>query len=132
MDNAGTDIATLLQTNLFGTIGTDLFINSAPDPPDNMILVNDTSGLPPIDAMGDGGSSFEIPGIQIQVRNDSNSTAITTMWNIFYLLHKYNGTINSANYLLILASQNPFLLYKDENERFVYACNFLAKRRPVQ
>lgn len=130
--NPAKHIADLLQTNGYGTQGTDIFVNSTPDPPDNCIEVNDTGGIPPINAMGTDGASFEIPGIQIQVKNNSNATAISKIWGIFYLLHKYSGTIDTVDYLLIEASQNPFFLYKDENERFAYACNFLVKRRPAQ
>lgn len=126
--NAAKDVSSLLQTNSYGTEGTDIFVNSAPDPPANCIEINDTGGLPPSDAMGTDGASFLRPGVQIKVRNTSNSSALTSIWNIFNLLHKYSGTIDSVNYKLIVAVQQPFLLYKDENERYTYCCNFLVER----
>lgn len=127
------DIATLLQTNSFGTLGTDLFVNGSPDPPDNSVEVNDSGGVYPVDAMGSSSSKpmFERPGIQVKVRNNSNSTAAEKIYDIFVLLHGYAGTIGDMEYLFIEASQSPFKLFKDENERSVYVCNFLLNRRSV-
>lgn len=125
------DIAGLLATQGYGTEGTNIFVNIAPDSTDNMIEVNDTGGFGPLNSMGGAGTkpNLEVTGFQVRVRNNTNQTAHSNIYNIYKLLDGYNGTLDSVAYLLIQAAQTPFILYKDENERYNYACNFICERR---
>ena len=41
------DIATILQTNGLGTLGTDIFVGREPETPDQIITIYDTPGIAP-------------------------------------------------------------------------------------
>lgn len=131
------DIATYCANEGLGTLGTDIFINDLPDTPgypDNLIVFTDTAGFPPDHAMGGPSTNpvFENPGIQVLVQNNSSETALDTCYDALQLLDGLKDqTIDSVSYLLVTALQSPFILGKDENDRYRVVCNFIVTRRPV-
>lgn len=127
--SAAADIADYLE-NLSPSSYENIYVNNSPNSPDNTIELNDTGGVPPVDAMGtqDNKPMLQNPGLQVRVRNNSNQTASDTIQSLVGELHGLSTTINGTRYYYVWAVQEPFFLFKDENERFYYVCNFLMKR----
>lgn len=127
--SAAADIADYLE-NLSPSSYENIYVNNSPTSPDNTIELNDTGGVPPVDAMGtqDNKPMLQNPGLQVRVRNNSNQTASDTIQSLVGELHGLSTTINGTRYYYVWAVQEPFFLFKDENERFYYVCNFLMKR----
>ncbi len=127
------DIATYLDTNNHGTVGTDLWINTLPDRSgvsDNAIAIFDTAGFPPTNAMGNANLVFEHPGIQVRVRNNTAQTAQEKCYAIYLLLNGRVSFTGFADYLMMAARHFPFLLQIDSNDREHWVCNFMLTRRP--
>lgn len=131
------DIATYCANQGLGTLGTDIFVNDLPDKPgypDNLIVFNDTPGFPPDHAMGGPSTNpvFENPTLQVLVQNIYSETASNNCYNVFQELDGLKDqTIDSVVYLLVTALNTPFIIGKDENDRYRVACDFLITRRPV-
>jgi hypothetical protein len=131
------DIATYCANQGIGTLGTDIFVNNLPDTPeypDNLVVFNDTAGFGPDHAMGgpSDNPAFENPSVQVLVQNVYSETAINTCYDVFQLLDGLKDqTIDSVVYLLVTALNSPFIIGKDENDRYRVACDFLVTRRPV-
>ena len=120
---AESDIAARLASAGFGTLGTDLFINTLPATPDNCISVSGYAGSPPERTHDTSGNAR--PGIQVRVRNTSAATGRTVIENIFnYLDGSGNVSLSSVFFLSIDAVQSPFPMGKDENNRTEYSVNF--------
>lgn len=114
------DIATYLQANGVGTIGTDIFLGQLPANPDNVTAIFEYAGEPP-DLHWNG----EYPGLQVLVRNKSYEAGRQKIEQAKNILHGVSETvINNHRYLLIRANQSPAFLQRDENNRTIFACNF--------
>lgn len=85
---AADDLAEYLEDQGLGTVGTDIFTGDMNDSPDNVIVLNQTGGMPP-SVMGD----YEQPGLQINIRNTSYAFAQTLALKILKKLH---GIINTT------------------------------------
>ncbi len=107
----------------YGTLGTNIFVNTKPATPDNLISVFGYAGRAPSvvhDCDGEGR-----PGVQVWVRNTSAATARSTIESIFGELDGLtNITINGTYYLGIFANQHPEPMGKDENGRSEFSVNF--------
>lgn len=121
------DIATYLQTNGFGFIGTDIYYGFLSDEPDHAICIYDTSGRP-TELHG-----IKQPNFQIVVRDASYTTASTTIESIETLLqYLTNTTINGTFYLNINNLQAPFSTGWDKEGaegRVTLVQNYLTQKR---
>lgn len=127
------DIATYLDTNGHGTVGSTLWVNKLPDRTglsDNLIAVFDTAGFPPTNLMGNANIAFEHPGIQIRVRNQSAQTSQSKCYAIYLLLNGRSSFTGFTDYLMMAARQFPFLMQVDDSDREHWICNFALTRRP--
>lgn len=119
------DLSDYLSTGNVGS--TDIFCGWVPMSPDTLIAIHETGGLPSVHAMasGPGQAMVEQPRVQIQVRDADYESARLIMHRVHARLDgTRNQTINGVTYHWIEAVQQPFFLHRDENSRFVLACNY--------
>ena len=119
------EIGTYLETQGVGTQATDLFLRSAPDTPDACVAVLEYGGAPPVPKMGNtpGAVILERPRIQVRARAATYTAAETKAKAAWSALHWFVGTLSGTVYYKIEALQSPFLLERDENNRFIVGFN---------
>lgn len=118
------DIATFLEAEGIGTIGTDLFTGDIPEEPDNCVALFEYSGQPP-DVVVD----IDYPGLQVRVRNTNYSAARAKIQDIFELLHTFTNTaLSGAQYISIYAVQSPHPLGRDKKNRIDFVQNFMITK----
>lgn len=116
------------ESSLGLTGGTNLFMSSAPESPDNLVAVYDISGPTP-DLSLDNRNYFR-DGVQIMVRDNSYIEAMTKAWAIITFLQGRAGeTWNSVYYALIRTIMTPELLEWDSNNRAKIIFSIEAQRR---
>lgn len=120
------DIKDMIEDSSSGlshVFGTDLFIASMPDTPDNCVCIYDTGGSPM------GPFSYEAPNVQINVRNNAYQAGYDIARDLkYYLHHKENETWNSTRYILIDLRSDILFLGQDENNRYEWSMNFRIQR----
>ena len=149
MSSVAFDIAARLATLSFGTVGTDIFVESLPDSElsggfvaDNIIGVFALpSGEPTEETMGDS-VAFELYNLQVQVRNNSLQTAESKSYSIFNLVPTVGVelTINTTGYNRIWRMGTPRQMLQadaqgmtageDSKGRVKWVIEFGVKRRP--
>ena len=125
------DIATLLNDNGFGTIGTDLFGGEWGIGVDAQTLVLDGVGIP-----SDLKEVYEQPSVQILVRGEKNQAAHLVYSKAkaisdFLVTLSESVTINTTEYKGFEPSSNIAPLGKDANERHSYSMNFSTFRAVI-
>lgn len=114
------DIAThLISQGLASTVGSDMFLDTCPDHPDNLVSVFEYAGEP--STIQDDLSRR----IQILVRNKSYSAARGKSWAIYKALNKpeERTLIINGRRAWVKALQQPFKLETDKHNRTVYVFN---------
>jgi len=120
------DMQTYLTSGGAGTAGTDLFVGSLPPSPDTALVVYETGGLTTIHTMGNtpGQAAVERPTIQVVTRAATYQTARALSQKAFLLLDGLpKRTINGTQYYWGAARQSPFLMDRDEKDRYLVAFN---------
>ena len=125
------DIATLLNDNGFGTLGTDLFGGEWGISVDAQTLVLDGVGTP-----SDLKELYEQPSVQILVRGEKNQAAHLVYSSAkaisdFLVTLAESVTINTTEYKGFEPSSNIAPLGKDANERHIYSMNFFTYRAAI-
>lgn len=114
------DVATyLIAQGQAVAVGTDIFLDSRPDSPDNLVSVFEYAGEP--STIQDDLSRR----IQVLVRNKSYATARAKAWAIHAALDKPDTrtlTMNSRR-AWVRALQQPFKLETDAANRVVFVFN---------
>ena len=106
----------------------NLFIGREPSSPNNCVTVFDTMGFPPplsLDSLG-----YELPSVQIRVRNTSYKAGFAMSHQIMTFLHGtaqlgWNGTL----YSVIYCASGPSFLDWDDNNNARFVTNFNIQRR---
>ena len=125
------DVGTFMAANVSDTtltLGTNLFLGRLPDTPDTCVAIYETAGTPPTDVFGaDSAPPIENAGLMCHTRataySDCQSLAVDVMKTLSKVI---NETLTSTAYYKIEATQSPFALDRDEQERMVFSCNFTA------
>lgn len=115
------DIAEYLQANGVGSIGTNIFLGTRPDSPDNVVCLFPTGGFAQNLALDDVRMT-----VQVLVRDKSYPTCYNRIWQVFNLLDKTQNrliTAPSGRKMVVRAMQPPFLLERDANNRVVFVFN---------
>jgi hypothetical protein len=100
-----------------------------PSTPDTVITLYPTGGSAGEAVLDGWGPKYEHHGVQVVSRSATLATAETNIQNCYDTLRVLvNAPINGSFYLSVTPVQPPFLLMKDENERWVYAFNVDAMR----
>tara|TARA_R100000479_G_C6320102_1_gene177366 strand:+ start:92 stop:496 length:405 start_codon:yes stop_codon:yes gene_type:complete len=125
-----TDVGTYLAAASISTqdltLGTNLFLGRLPDSPDTCVGLVQTAGVAPTDTFGTSFPPVETQGLQVLSRAGAYVTAEALGVDIFKSLTAVdNQTLTSTLYLKIEATQSPFALERDTQERVVIACNYL-------
>lgn len=124
------EIGTFLAAAGVGTLGTDLFIDNMPDSPDTCVAVIESIvGLPPTRTLGSGLPVTEMPRFQVYARAASKTTAhakAKAAWDALEVVA--DQTLSGTRYERIEALQSPFLLKRDDADRWVFLANFQAHR----
>jgi len=121
------DIKDMLEDSSSGlglVAGTDLFLNTQPSEPNNVVVLIDSGG------MGQLQYNMERPNLQVIVRNNVYLTGYTLIKDIKYYLHeKRNGeTRNGTRYISILCRSEIGFLRTDRKNRFEFSLNFQIHR----
>lgn len=121
------DVATYLQAQGIGTLGTDLFESFLPTSPDNAVAVLETAGLKPtIDA------PLFRPSFQILVRATDYATGRTKCDAIKTALHnQYNLQLvtNGIYFYFIRLITEGGHIGQDGTGRDLFSLNFETERR---
>ena len=121
------DIAFFLQSNGFGTLGSDLF-GGEWGSPDKQTLVLEGVATPT-----DLKNLYEQPSVQILVRGDKlepDYKVYQRAYEIrkFMLSQSENVNVNGCVLKGFEEGSNIAPLGKDQNERFIYSMNFTTYR----
>ena len=125
------DVATYLATNSTRlTVGVNLTKSFMPDNPDTVTTLFETGGFGPLNTFTTGGGArvYEQPGLMIHSRSTDYQTVRLVMEDVFTILDGIgNTTLPTATgirYGSVDAVQSPFLINRDQNDRFVMSINF--------
>lgn len=132
MESTAKDIVTMLEgeSSLGLTKGTDLFYSRMNNSPDDVVVVFDTPGAPPLLTYQKNTSNYHYTGVSIQVRNTKYNDAYALMQQILEYLHgESNITVGTTLYTIIKAINDPQVLHYDENDRPIMFVNFEIQRR---
>jgi len=121
------DIASLLSSSGYGTLGENLFGYEWGNSDDQVLILN-SSGTP-----SDLKDLYINEGLQILVRGNQREAAgdvYTKAYSIYEFLVKLseNVEINGTNYKGFEPTSNIAPLGKDENERHLFSMNFETYR----
>ena len=125
------DVGTFLAANVTDTtltLGTNLFLGRMPDSPDTCVAIYETGGNAPTDVFGGNTAPpIENAGLMCHTRASSYSDCQSLAVDIMKTLTKViNETLTGTTYYKIEANQSPFGLERDEEERMIFSCNFMA------
>lgn len=125
------DTATYLAANTTRlTVGVNLTKAFMPDDPNTVTSLYETGGVFPLHffTTSTGTRGYEQPGLQAVSRSTSYQTARTVIEDVFTILDNVAGTnlptATGPYYVTIDAVQSPFLIDRDQNERFRVGVNF--------
>jgi len=116
-----------------GNLGISLLLDG-PNVPNTITAIYETQGLPAAKAFSTSARAqvvYEQPRFQIIARSTKYSTARTNIETIYTLLDGIQATLPTSTgtyYQSIDALQAPFSLGRDEEERWLIACNFQAQK----
>ena len=123
------EVGQYLQTQGYGTLGTDIFLSFEPDSPDELIAVLDRGGYVTDDFVkvtGDSTNKYDVIGVQLILRGTNYENLIDKAYQLYDLFNRkslYNlGTfyIKESH-----AESLPIPIGRDEKDRDEISINFL-------
>ncbi len=116
-------ITAYLETKGLGTRGTNLFMMSMPQSPDNCICIFPTPG---INDPNNINQPYAKGTFQVMVRNTRGDNAETIIYTIYDELHNLMGvTLSEVYFVEIVGMQDEYVnLGKDSMNRFQLVWNF--------
>lgn len=129
--NTAADIAKQLETWGYGSTASPnptITANTQPNSPDEMVTVNSSPGGEAEDTFG--GTVQGVENITVLVRGLQPTPTLTKAKNIWAQLHRFRGTIQSTVYYSVWARSIPYPLGRDENNRWIWSCNYTVRRVP--
>jgi hypothetical protein len=119
------DLGAYLVTQSIGTLGTNLFLGHLPPTPDSAVAILEYGGLAPEHDLGHSTQRHEFPRVQVLVRDTVYATARLKAQDIMADMAAIgNTTLSGVWYMGVDPIQQPFLLERDDNGRWVMACNY--------
>ena len=121
------DVKDMLVAGFPLVFGTDLFVSTIPQNPNNIVCVFDSGG------QGQERYGFEKPNVQIWARNVDYATGYALMRDIkYYLDEARNGEIwNGTKYIQIAVRSDILPLGQDELNRYLWTLNFQIYRSGI-
>ena len=125
LDEVATFLAAASPSPSLGTVGTTIFKGQSPDSPDTCIIVYEYGGFAPQHTFGSD-HTITRPRVQIVCRGaaDDYEAPRTTAKSVYQKMHFSKSTLSSVSYLRAEAVSEPFPLDRDENGRWLIACNY--------
>lgn len=123
------ELGTMLQTLGHGTLGETLFIYQLPDEPDACIALRGYEGREPMWTHSGALPAFERQRFQLTARAFTVGDAMTAAaaaWRSLLVIR--NQAVGGGFYLAVQPLQSPFIVERDENNRWIAAANFEAWR----
>ena len=130
-DNAGYQIAQILENDGVGTFATDIFLSKEPESPDNCVTVYNTGGFPD-DCLDTANRSRALYTFQVRVRNNDYLTAHSKMEAVRASLEKKLPTLTDSSgtmYFHCWMTSLPTDLQRDTKNRVILTANFACMRR---
>lgn len=127
MANLISDIASYLEENEVGTVGTTIFKGYLPEKDGTTIAVMNTGGLAP-----DIYLPTKEPTFQVFIRSASYETGLAILDSVRDLLHQQNNiqlVSNGIYFYFIFAISEGGHLGRDEAGRDLFSMNFRARTR---
>ena len=125
------ELALFLEQRSIGTRGTDLFTGLLPETPDSAVALLERGGSQPGFVLDLVGVNMENPAVSVWARDASYVTARIKSQDAMDALAGINNTfLSGVKYLTATPSSSPFLLKRDENDRFVIAFNVHITKAP--
>jgi hypothetical protein len=119
------DIGAYLQTQGFGTIGTNIHYYIFDKMVSNDITLIPFSVSEYNRIISDGVNNPRPKGLEVLVRNQDAETAFNTVTSIYELLRIVaNQTIGSTHFINVEADASPGFVGKSEGELFNFSVNF--------
>lgn len=124
----------VLETAGLGTAAVDLFSGVMPPEPIVCCALMEYGGEAPLRTQNEGAAHSsaqggERPRFQVLCRAtdyDTGRSLIQSMWHVLDAI--VNEEINGVFYQRVAAIQSPFLLERDDNDRWIFVANFQASR----
>lgn len=125
------EVGTFLDTQSTRfTLGTNLFLNYAPDETNTVTSIIEYGGTPPDYVFAGEIPQNENQRIAVTCRSTSSVTARANIHAAWVILGGVtNESLSSVSYLRISPLQSPFLLGRDGQHRTEFRCNFDCMRR---
>jgi hypothetical protein len=127
MANVMEAIGSYLQTNNFGTLGTNIFYGRMQDSPDVQVTIYEYEGGVPYEAMGASGTVVDVPKIQIVTRGtkEDYAAARDTANAIRASLSTIsNQTLSGIQIMRVQPQGSVMPLGYDPDDRAKFAVNF--------
>jgi hypothetical protein len=119
------ELGLLLQGAGHGTLGSTLFLYQLPDEPDVCIALRGYEGAAPEYTHGGAMPAFERPRFQLSSRAPLVDEAMAAAWAAWKTLSVIrNAAVGGVTYLAVNPMQTPFVIERDENNRWVAGANF--------
>lgn len=127
-------MTSVIETAGLATYGVDLFLGTLPSDPSLCCALIEYGGEPPLRTQNEGAAHSsaqggERPRFQLLCRATDYETGRSLIQSIWEVLDAIvNEEIVGTFYQRVSAVQQPFLLERDENDRWVFVANFTATK----
>ena len=123
------EVGQYLQTQGYGTLGTNIFLSFEPDSPDELIVLLDRGGYVTDDFVkvtGDSTNKYDVIGVQLILRGNNYEDLMTKAYQIYDLLHR-KSFYELGNFYIkeSHAESLPIPIGRDEKDRDEISINFL-------
>ena len=124
------EIAQEIEDNALATRGTDLFLGVLPPNPSSCCALVEYTGEEPLRTQNEGAAGLSAQGsirprVQLLCRASAYETGRSLIEQIWRALDVItNQELSGTFYQSVRAMQSPFLLDRDENDRYIFAANF--------
>jgi hypothetical protein len=110
-----------------GTTG-NLCLGLLPDSPVNCGSLVEYEGNTLLRSQDDAGTLTERPRVQFMWRDSDYTTGLAQIRDAWALMDITNATINATFYQRVEPVQAPFVLGRDDNDRWLFAFNLVVTR----
>lgn len=124
-----TDLAALVVTDGYGTLGTTLFRGALQEDPDAQVAIGEYTGAGPLTTFDEPGGCLERPRAQLLVRGPRGDRA-TPRLLIEQIAQKwvdrggFTSTDGTRYAAIVPIGSGPYVFKRDDNDRWTFARNF--------
>jgi hypothetical protein len=123
------EVAQLIQAAGHGTLGVDIFLYQMPDTPDTCVALREYGGGEPVYVHSRINPCYELPRFQLVARAPSIPDARLLAHQVWITLQQIkNVSLGGTFYQRLQPLQSPFIIERDNNDRWVAGANFEAMK----